>query len=64
MFKTKGVKVKESQDKFIWTTKISNKGQIMIPKEARDIFGFSEWDTLVLLGDKSRGIAIAKYEYY
>lgn len=56
--------MKESQDKFIWTTKISNKGQIVIPKEARDIFGFSEGDTLILLGDKSRGIAIAKYDDY
>ena len=26
------------QDKFIWTTKVGERGQIVIPKEARDIF--------------------------
>ena len=52
------------QDKFIWTTKITSKGQIVIPKQAREVFGFKDGDTLILLGDKSRGIAIAKYDDY
>lgn len=52
------------QDKFIWTTKITSKGQIVIPKQARDVFGFKDGDTLILLGDKSKGIAIAKYDDY
>lgn len=50
--------------KYIWTTKVSNKGQIVIPKEARDVFGIAEGDTLILFGDKERGIAIAKYDDY
>lgn len=50
--------------KYIWTTKVSNKGQIVIPKEARDVFGIAEGDTLILFGDKERGIAIAKYADY
>ena len=50
--------------KYIWTTKVSNKGQIVIPKEARDVFGISEGDTLLLFGDKEKGIAIAKYNDY
>ena len=52
------------QDKFIWTTKITSKGQIVIPKQARDVFGFKDGDTLILLGDKSKGIAIVKYDDY
>ena len=52
------------QRKFVWTTKMTSKGQIVIPKEAREVFGFKEGDTLILLGDTERGIAIAKYDDY
>lgn len=54
----------KEQDKFIWTTKITSKGQIVIPKQAREVFGFKDGDTLILLGDKSKGIAIARYDDY
>lgn len=54
----------ENKDKFIWTTKLTSKGQIVLPKEAREVFGFKEGDTLILLGDTKRGIAIAKYDDY
>ena len=36
----------------------------MLPKQARDVFGLKEGDTLILLGDLSKGIAIAKYDDY
>ena len=52
------------EDKFIWTTKVNGKGQIVIPKEARDVFDINEGDTLILFGDKQKGIAIAKYDEY
>ncbi len=52
------------QGKFIWTTKVSNKGQIVIPKQARDEFDIKEGDTLIMFGDKEKGIAIAKYDDY
>ena len=52
------------KNKFLWTTKVTSKGQIVIPKEARDVFGINEGDTLLLLGDKDKGIAIAKYDEY
>lgn len=55
---------KEKQDKFLWTVKVSEKGQIVIPKQARDEFNINIGDTLLLLGDKSKGIAIAKYDDY
>lgn len=50
--------------KFIWTTKVSNKGQIVIPKQARDEFDIKEGDTLIMFGDKEKGIALAKYDDY
>ncbi len=55
---------KKEQDKFLWTVKVSEKGQIVIPKQAREEFDIKEGDTLLLLGDKSKGIAIAKYDDY
>ncbi len=52
------------KEKFIWTAKMNDKGQIVIPKEAREVFNINPSDTLILLGDVKRGIAIAKYEEY
>jgi AbrB family looped-hinge helix DNA binding protein len=37
---------------------VGSKGQIVIPKEARELFRIQSGDTLLLLGDKSQGIAI------
>ena len=50
--------VKEKDRKFAWSVTVGAKGQIVIPKEARDIFGISPGDTLLLLGDTEQGIAI------
>ena len=50
--------------KFIWTTKINDKGQIVIPKEARNVFGYKPNDVLLLFGDTERGIAIGKSDDY
>lgn len=44
--------------KYAWTATVGEKGQIVIPKQAREIFGIKPGDTLVLLGDEKRGIAI------
>ena len=46
------------QGKYAWTATVGEKGQIVIPKQARDIFGIKPGDTLLLLGDEERGIAI------
>lgn len=54
----------EKDGKYIWTTKVTAKGQVVIPKQAREVFGIKEGDTLILLGDVERGIAIAKYDDY
>jgi len=44
--------------KYAWTVKVGEKGQFVIPKEAREIFDIKPGDTLILLGDEKRGIAI------
>ena len=39
-------------------SKVGEKGQIVIPKEARDMLGIKPGDTILVLGDEERGIAI------
>ena len=43
---------------YAWTVKVGEKGQFVIPKEAREVFGIEPGDTLILLGDVKRGLAI------
>ena len=52
------------QEKFLWTAKVGDKGQIVIPKEAREVFGIKNGETLLLLWDIRKGIAIVKNEDY
>lgn len=56
--------VKAKNDKFVGSVKVGPKGQIVIPKEARDMLGIGTGDTLVLLADAKQGIAVQKYEVY
>ena len=44
--------------KYAWTVKVGEKGQFVIPKEARDIFNIKPGDTLIVLADEKQGIAI------
>lgn len=56
---TKGGGVmKAPKGKYAWTATVGEKGQIVIPKQARDLFEIKPGDTLLLLGDEKRGIAI------
>lgn len=47
---------------FMSSVKIGPKGQIVIPKEAREMFGLAPGDSIVLLADRKRGIAIQRFE--
>lgn len=44
------------------TAKVGEKGQIVIPKEARKLFGIKPGDTLLLVGDEKNGIIITRPE--
>lgn len=48
------------KDRFIVSVKVGEKGQIIVPKEAREMFDIHSGDTLMVLGDKKRGLAIIK----
>jgi len=52
------------EDRFIVSVKVGPKGQITIPKEAREMFDIKEGETLMVLGDRQRGIAILKAEAF
>lgn len=56
--------MKGPKGKYAWTAKVGEKGQIVIPKEAREIFNIKPGDTLLLLGDEEQGIAIVKNEHF
>ena len=46
--------------KYAWSVRVGEKGQIVIPKEARDLFGIKPGDKLVVLGDEGQGLALCK----
>lgn len=48
------------KDKYIGICKVGEKGQIVIPKEARDMFDINPGDSIIVLCDKKKGIALVK----
>ena len=48
------------KDKFVGISKVGEKGQIVIPKQARDMFDINPGDSIIVLCDKSKGIALIK----
>ena len=56
--------MKAPKGKYAWTVTVGEKGQIVIPKQAREVFSIQPGDTLILLGDEKRGIAIPPKETF
>lgn len=56
--------MKNPKGKFAWTVTVGEKGQIVIPKQAREVFGIQPGDALVMLGDVKRGLAIPPKEMF
>ena len=52
--------MKESKGKYAGIARVGEKGQIVIPKGVRDLFDIKPGDTLLVLADVKRGIAITK----
>lgn len=44
--------------KYAWMVKIGEKGQFVIPKEARELFDLQPGAEILVLGDAKRGLAI------
>lgn len=51
-------------ERYMGTAKIGPKGQIVIPKEVRDMFGLSPGDSVVILADSNKGIAIERMSVF
>lgn len=56
------MKLKLPRDQFLSTVRVGDKGQIVIPKEVRDLFEIEPGDSLMLMADKKRGIAIVGFD--
>ena len=44
------------------TAKVGEKGQIVIPKDARTLFGIQPGDTLLILGEEDTGLIVSRPE--
>ena len=49
-----------NKDKYVGICKVGEKGQIVIPKEAREMFNINPGDSIIVLCDKQQGIALVK----
>ena len=54
--------MKGPDGKYAWMVKIGEKGQFVIPKQARELFHLHPGDEILVLGDAERGIAILPKE--
>ena len=44
------------------TARVGDRGQIVIPKEARELFGIQPGDTLLILGEEEIGLIVSRPE--
>ena len=53
---------KSKQQRVFGTAKVGDRGQIVIPKEARELFGIHPGDTLLIVGEAETGLIISRPE--
>ena len=53
---------KGSSQRVFGTAKVGDRGQIVIPKEAREFFGIEPGDTLLILGETETGLIVSRPE--
>lgn len=58
----KHILAKNKQQRVFGTAKVGDRGQIVIPKEARAFFGIQPGDTLLILGDAETGLIVSRPE--
>ena len=52
------------KDKYVGIAKDGEKGQIVIPKKAREMFGIEPGDSVAVLCDAERGMALVKADVF
>jgi len=62
MPKGKHILGKSNAQKVFGTAKVGDRGQIVIPKEAREFFGIEPGDTLLILGKNETGLIVTRPE--
>lgn len=58
----KHILAKKNSQRVFGTAKVGDRGQIVIPKEAREFFDIEPGDTLLILGKHENGLIITKPE--
>ncbi len=53
---------KQSSQRVFGTAKVGDRGQIVIPKEARALFNIHPGDTLLILGEQGKGLIVSRPE--
>lgn len=53
---------KQNTQRVFGTAKVGDRGQIVIPKEARELFGIKPGDTLLILGETDTGLIVSRPE--
>ena len=53
---------KQTAQKVFGTAKVGDRGQIVIPKEARELFHIRPGDTLLILGEENKGLIVSRPE--
>ena len=56
--------MEKPEGKYAWTVTVGTKGQIVIPKEARDVFNIHPGDHLLILADAEQGMAIPPKDFF
>ena len=58
----KHILAKNKQQRVFGTAKVGDRGLIVIPKEARELFGIKPGDTLLILGEAETGLIVSRPE--
>lgn len=58
----KHILAKANTKRVFGTAKVGDRGQIVIPKEARELFNIQPGDTLLILGEENKGLIISRPE--
>lgn len=58
-----GISIPPKGKYFFGATTVGDRGQIVIPKKARELFDIAAGDTLIVVGDEDRGLAIVPQNF-